>query len=118
MTSQNVGLAYRDLADKEIKVGHIVCYAALLSRCAVLRYGRVTALGTRHNGFSGANKPTLRVLGVREEAEGKWRGTKKNQTLTLAFFNRLLVVPDELVPEAALRLLRQTQLSDLDVTDG
>lgn len=116
---------YRDLANQPINVGDIVCYAALWSRSAVLRYGRVKSLKTRKDKWKDAqntdqltNQLTIGVVGVdRVHKSGRnphtlewlfweeWDITKKGHEITLGFLDRLLVVRPEQLPREVRDLL-------------
>lgn len=113
-----------DIAGQPIQVGALICYAALWSRSATLRYGRVTELQTRKAKSYGTledqeDKPTLRVFAIDRvhklvKVEGGWTSKERweilnnGKPITLGFLDRLLVVPEILIPPQALKLLRRT----------
>jgi hypothetical protein len=107
-----VKIEHRDIQGAPIKVGDIVCYAALWSRSATLRYGRVTELAERKERSWDDSEPipTLRVVTVDRNYNDQWEFQNKGRPVTLSFLDRMMVVPDEMVAPDALTLLRSTEL--------
>lgn len=105
-------MEYKDIAGRAITVGAIVCYAALWDRSATLRYGKVTALKSRPAQRWMPEGPvalTLRLTAVDRDHDGVWHIINNGNAITLSFLDRLLVVPDILVPVSALRLLKASK---------
>ena len=99
-------LNYKDLAGQPIKPGGIVVYAALWSRSAMLKYGRVTRLCSRGGQYEGQGTVSpIRVVTVDRNRNDAWEIQKKGTEITLMFLDRMLVVPPALVPPEVFRLL-------------
>jgi len=110
-------MEYKDLANKEIKVGDFIIYSALCCRSSVLKYGRVVELGIRKDTYDEKNLgwPTLKVISAdrmnywnreKEEDESKWEIQANGRIITLGFVNRCLVIPIECVPVEVQNLLK------------
>ena len=113
---------YVDIAGQPIEVGSLLCYAALWIRSATLRHGRVTGLKVRAGREYGPvdeqeDKATLRVFAVDRRREvtrvnnvvtvtTHWEVINNGKPITLGFLDRLLVVPESVVPAEALALLQ------------
>jgi hypothetical protein len=108
---------HEDLAGNAITQGDYVVYAALWSRSATLKYGRVTKLVTEAKDWDGKKKPVTKVQVVSvdrtfkddwELQGGGWNDKddpEKCKLQTLGFLDRMLVVTKTQVPEAARALL-------------
>lgn len=104
-----MSLSYKDIAGQVIKPGDTVLYASLWDRSATLKYGRVTRLcGREDQGLYGKRKevPTIRVVTVDRDWDGKWEIQKKGTEVTLMFLDRMLVVFPAQVPAEVVRLLQ------------
>lgn len=100
-------MEYKDLAGREIKVGDYVIYAALWSRSAVLKFGKVVSLAARKHGEYSLKKedtPTLRVTSV-DNFLGKYELQNHGTPITLGFLDRVLVIDS--VPDNIAKLLSQ-----------
>jgi len=99
---------YKDIAGQTIKPGDIVLYASLWDRSATLKYGRVTRLCSREawRGHKRGETPTLRVVTVDRDWDGKWEIQKKGAEVTLMWLDRMLVVTPALVPAKVALLLQ------------
>lgn len=109
-----------DLSDREIVPGCYVCYAALWSRSAMMKFGRVTRLGERkRNKWDAESKsdPVVVVVTVdrtyaRDPNTGRcdynklvWELQAKGREITLSFPERMIVVDESRVPGEARDLL-------------
>lgn len=102
-------MTYTDIAGQPITVGCYVIYAALWDRSATLRYGKVVRLAERKRSWSSdKDKPTIRATTVDRDWDGKWEIQKKGGETTLGFLDRMLVIPETLVPADAKALLDKT----------
>ena len=114
----NASFEYKDLAGKLITVGSFIVYAANFGRCAVLKYGIVTRFNKRKDIYNNSREiPTLKVLTVdrtsRREAGQylySWNLQNKGKEITLAFFDRMIVVNKNDIPQEALNLLTSTNI--------
>jgi len=110
---------HKDIAGQSIKPGAFVIYAALWDRCATLKYGIVTKLRIRPDitlppkGGYPQGRPTIRVLSVDRSTRHHqgtwtvyWELQKEGKEMALGFLDRLLVVPENVVPDEALKLLK------------
>jgi hypothetical protein len=98
---------HRDAAGSQIEVGDLICYAALWSRSATLRFGRVLSLNERAPSWPDIDPtPTIRAVTVDRGWKGEWELQKSGGPVALGFLDRLLVVPPECVPDGALALLQ------------
>lgn len=99
---------YKDLFNREIKVGDYITYAALDGRCAVLRVGQVIELtkGT----VAGDEKKTPKVkiksayFGVDWHATSMKHRWVRQKNVTLGFLDRLIVVDN--APEEVVNVLK------------
>jgi len=112
-----------DVADNEIEVGAYIVYAALWSRSATLKYGRVVKCVTAEQDKYDYAKDTsakveyykIQVVSVDRSYNDKWElqgagwGEKhdvsKVKIQTLSFLDRMLIVDKYQVPEEARKLL-------------
>lgn len=106
---------HKDIGEQNIKPGAFVIYAALWDRCATLKYGIVTRLASREDWRRGekVDVPTIRVLSVDRSTRHHqgtwtvhWELQKEGKEMALGFLDRLLVVPENVVPDEALKLLK------------
>lgn len=96
---------YKDLSGREIAIGDYICYAALWSRSAHLKYGRVLTLKNEKVGCVAVDrswKNTWLLDGVVRWDGGPLRPARVN---TLSFLDRLLVVTCDQLPDEARILL-------------
>jgi hypothetical protein len=98
-----------DIAGQPILVGSLIAYAALWSRSATLKYGRVTRLEEREPSSWGNGQPipTVRAVSVDRSFGDKWELQNKGREVSLGFVDRMLVVNGGQVPEEAFRLLHE-----------
>lgn len=104
-----------DLAGNAIHVGDYVVYAALWSRSATLKYGRVVKLVNIYGEPTGAEYYKVQVVSVDRSYDDKWElqgagwGEKhdvtKTKIQTLGFLGRMIVVGNAQVPTEARKLL-------------
>lgn len=105
-------LKNKDVLGNEIKAGDYIVYGAAKGRCAGLNIGLVTSAGT--------HKPEYGDSYFRTQAEavqvswGEYTRTgmdsysgakKKPRKVTLAFSERICVIPEAIVPQAIKDLL-------------
>ena len=110
---------HEDLAGNDIKAGDYVAYAALWSRSATLKFGRVTSLVIGKMGYPETTIPKIQVVSVdrtwndtwelqgvpwQEKSDGKYN-FEKSKVQTLGFLDRMLVVDKSMVPAEARKLL-------------
>lgn len=98
-------MTHEDISGAEIHVGDYIVYAALWNRSATLKYGRVVSQGSRSDGWKGTETPTVRAITVdrhwRYGEEKRWELQNNGKPISLGFLDRLLVVPETLVPAGA-----------------
>ncbi len=109
---------HKDVAGNEIMRGTYIAYCALHGRSACFKYGVVTKLvekldPPRYNSQPG-DPPTysrsVQLISVDKGWDEKWNLQGKNdkgraKVITLGYTDRILVVPPELVPEDARKVL-------------
>jgi TfoX/Sxy family transcriptional regulator of competence genes len=83
---------YRDMFGNEIKVGDYIVYGGLADRSAVLRAGRVVAL--KNGKVRAQSWNNYRAQGWNGEVK-----SGKQKDVTLAFLDRLVIVPESSVSE-------------------
>lgn len=105
---------YVDIAGDPIEVGDYIVYAALWSRSATLKYGRVVKLVEKKDEYSNKVSHKAQVVSVDRSWDDKWelqgggwskKPIEKYQVQTLGFLDRMLVVRKEQVPDEARELL-------------
>ncbi len=106
---------HEDLAGNPIKVGDYVAYAALWSRSATLKYGRVLALTeTKVPSYGSEKAPKVQVVTVDRSWDDSWeiqgggwenKDPAKAKLVTLGFVDRMLVVTKAQIPDDARKLL-------------
>ena len=107
-----------DVSGREIKVGSFFVYAAKFGQSVELKYGLVRRVKERHDDISGKDIKSIRAITVERRWDG-WVGNNSNNgsmyrwilqadgkeiTLLRAECG-VLMVPSELVPEEALKIL-------------
>jgi hypothetical protein len=103
---------YKDMFGNDIKVGDYIVYGGLADRSAVLRAGRVVALTQstkkvrfydRSIGeFRNDYEPKIRCQSWNNFLSQDWGGKEKSgkqKDVSLGFFDRLIVVPEEIVSQ-------------------
>jgi hypothetical protein len=101
---------YKDMMGKEIVVGDYIVYAGLWSRSAMLKIGKVVALKQRKESYPEKTIPTLQVKGVELGWNNNLRPNSKISTL--AFLDRLMVIPKEFVNQEFLNAIEKVDTKD------
>ena len=106
---------HEDIAGNPIKEGDYVLYAALWSRSATLKYGRVIKLTmAKSPDWRGESPPKVQVVTVDRGWDDKWeiqgggwenKDPEKAKLVTLGFVDRMMVVTKAQIPEDARKLL-------------
>lgn len=96
---------WQDIAGQQITVGCVVVYGVSRQSSAELKYGIVTRLAQRKDGY-GEPTPTIRVVSVDcswhwHEHSREWKPQRDGREIALANLDCMLVVPWEQVPEGA-----------------
>lgn len=97
-----------DIGNTEITVGSYIAYAALWSRSATLKFGRVTALAFRESLWARPEDktvPTIKCVSVDRQWNDNWQVQSRGKPVTLAFLDRMIVVGPTQVPDAAREIL-------------
>ena len=92
---------YQDMFGRDIRVGDYVVYAGLADRSAVLRAGRVLELTHSKTGY-GDPEPKIKCESWNNFRSQGWSGeggSGKQKAVSLSFFDRMIVVPEEYVSE-------------------
>lgn len=99
-------MTHKDMVGKNISVGCYIVYAALWSRSATLKLGKVVELSSRPPGYY-QTEPTLtiKVVTVDRSWNNTWESQKDGKPITLGFLDRVLIVDD--VPENVKSLLER-----------
>lgn len=108
---------HEDISGRIIKVGDYVIYAALWSRSATLKYGRVLYLTWGSNGLE-SNVCKIQIVSVDRSWDDSWElqgsgyygfgpkpDIKDTKVQTLGFLDRTLVVTKTQIPESARKFL-------------
>lgn len=100
---------YKDLFNREIKVGDYITYAANDGRCGVLRVGQVVELTHSKEKDYYANKksPKIRAKSAcyrTVDYVSMKRGWQRQKDISLGFFERLIVVDNP--PEEVISVLK------------
>lgn len=93
-----------DIAGRPIVPGTYVAYATEAGGSPNIRFGRVVELRS-HAGYMGRMEAEIAVLGARWGWDGVWTRGKRGGAITISHLDRVLVIPQEAVPPAALALL-------------
>ena len=97
-------IEYTDIGGKEIQVGSYIAYAAALGRCAILKLGVVVALKAGKVKAVTAEKVWRWGTG-----EDQWGLQKNGSPITLAFTERMVVVPRDSIPDEVLTLFEANE---------
>jgi hypothetical protein len=96
-----------DMGGFEIKEGDYICYAALLGRCACVRYARVIRLVEiveKKNCWDPTTAP-IRVKAVELDWYDNFAILNKGREISLSFPGRMIRINPEQVPEKVKELL-------------
>lgn len=119
-------MSHKDIAGTDILVGQYVVYAATWGRCATLKYGKVVSLTSGPQCFrddtvskiqcvtTDRNRGGWFVQGMDEWAleSAKSSGkAAKPKVVTLAFLDRLQVLPPGMLPNGVKKLLDNASAS-------
>jgi hypothetical protein len=101
---------YKDLFNKEIKVGDYIVYAANDGRCGVLRIGKVVELtvSKEEDYYTKKKSPKIRAKSAcyrMVDYDTREYGWQKQKDVSLGFFERLVVMDENAVPEDARKIL-------------
>lgn len=98
---------YKDLFNREIKVGDYITYAANDGRCGVLRVGQVTKLTHSKEEIRGQFVPKIWAKSARYQMmnykTGEY-GWDRQKDVCLGFLDRLIVVDN--LPEEVKNMLK------------
>lgn len=99
---------YKDLFNREIKIGNYITYAALDGRCGVLRVGQVIELTKGTVAGDEKKSPKIKIKSAYFGVDWNARSMKKKWTrqknVTLGFFERLIVIDNP--PEEVISVLK------------
>lgn len=107
-----------DYGGTTIREGDFIVYAALLGRCACVRYGLVTRLvePKKKSEWDRSKTKPIRVVAVQDEYQhnidrGKppWSLLNEGKEISLGFPDRLVVMEPKQVPVAVRSLLFQAK---------
>lgn len=102
-------MSHLDVSGREIQTGDYILYAASLGRCPVLRYARVEDKYEIENPRSYQRDRILYKLKVRSVSQYSygtpWKLLNTGSLITLAFCDRIVVVPTDSVPADVVAVL-------------
>ena len=90
-----------------MEVGDCILYSAADDRSSVLRYGLVVALKEGADSGWRKGKPKVGVKALHRGYHGRgWKLMNGGRTVTLAFTERMAVVPPNFVPDEVIKIFQ------------